>query len=203
MIMAKAGGTPFEEHPVHARFTELWIRFDRRLRNFVAKRVHSREDVEDLVQGIYLKIHVKLDSVREPQRIDGWIFRIAENAVIDYYRRRARTEPLREEVVVVPDQPESLDFRLRLEGMITEMVAGLPQIYRAALLLVDIQGFRQEKAAEILGISLPGLKSRVQRGRRQLKKMLLDCCHFQFDRRGRVIDYSPRCRRCCSTDRCS
>jgi RNA polymerase sigma-70 factor (ECF subfamily) len=75
------------------------------------------------------------------------------------------------------------------------MIAGLPEHYRQALLLTEYQGLTQEQLAERLGISLSGAKSRVQRAREKLRDMLLRCCHFEFDRRGRIVDYYQRC--CC------
>jgi len=70
--------------------------------------------------------------------------------------------------------------------------------YREALILTEYQGLTQKELGEKLGISFSGAKSRVQRAREKLKTMLLDCCHFEIDRLGRVIDYQPRCD-CCST----
>ena len=80
------------------------------------------------------------------------------------------------------------------------MVNSLPEKYRQALLLTEFRGLKQSEMAKELGLSLSGAKSRVQRGREMLRDALLDCCHFEFDRRGHLIDYTPRidcCRRCC------
>jgi RNA polymerase sigma-70 factor, ECF subfamily len=55
-----------------------------------------------------------------------------------------------------------------------------------------------------LGISLSGAKSRVQRARKKLKELLLECCHFEFDRYGTVFDYHPKnCTKCCESETCS
>jgi RNA polymerase sigma-70 factor (ECF subfamily) len=79
---------------------------------------------------------------------------------------------------------------------IKEMLDSLPNDYRQALILTEYQGLTQKELGEKLGISLSGAKSRVQRAREKLKTMLLNCCHFQFDRLGRVIDYQSGCD-CC------
>ena len=60
---------------------------------------------------------------------------------------------------------------------------------------------RSAPLAERLGLSLSGAKSRVQRAREKLKQQLLECCHFELDRRGHIIDYQPRCQ-CCETAAC-
>jgi len=72
------------------------------------------------------------------------------------------------------------------------MIEMLPQGYREALVLAEIDGLSLKEVAERLGLSLPGAKSRVQRGREKLKKIFLECCHFKFDCRGNPIDWSPK-----------
>ena len=69
--------------------------------------------------------------------------------------------------------------------------------------VTEYQGLTQRELAEKLGLSFSGAKSRVQRAREKLKKMLLDCCHFELDRRGKVIDYRPNCDCCSNGDGCS
>ena len=75
------------------------------------------------------------------------------------------------------------------------MIRTLPARYAEALLLTDIDGLTQAAAAERLGLSLSGMKSRVQRGRRLLKQTLLRCCAVELDRRGGVVDSYPRGQR--------
>lgn len=79
---------------------------------------------------------------------------------------------------------------------VAAMVDALPSSYREALRLTEYQGLSQKALSERLGISFSGAKSRVQRARAKLKQQLLECCHFQFDHAGRIIDYQPRCANC-------
>ena len=76
-----------------------------------------------------------------------------------------------------------------------ELIDELPEPYRQALILTEYQGLTQKQLAERMGLSLSGAKSRVQRARDKLRDMLLRCCHFEFDRRGHIVDYYERC--CC------
>ena len=76
------------------------------------------------------------------------------------------------------------------------MVEALPTRYRDAVELVELRGMKQREAAEKLGLSLSGAKSRVQRGREKLRELMLECCHFQFDRSGKVMDFEPRSPGC-------
>ena len=79
------------------------------------------------------------------------------------------------------------------------MMQSLPEHYREALLMSEIEGLTQKEVALKQGISLSGAKSRVQRGRSMLKDILLDCCQFEFDHLGNVIDYEEKDETC---DKC-
>lgn len=86
-------------------------------------------------------------------------------------------------------------------------VAMLPSPYREALTLTELEGLSQKEAAEVLGVSLPALKSRVLRGRAKLREALEDCCHVALDARRRVIGFEPRPdgklpESCCPADGC-
>jgi RNA polymerase sigma-70 factor (ECF subfamily) len=76
------------------------------------------------------------------------------------------------------------------------MMERLSQDYRDAITLVELQGLTQQAAAKQMGISLSGMKSRVQRGRARLKQMLDDCCLIELDRRGGVVEYRTRTSGC-------
>ena len=97
----------------------------------------------------------------------------------------------------LPDDPYD-DVVAELAPCILDMVESLPAHYRQALILTEYEGLSQKALSEQLGLSFSGAKSRVQRARQQIKQMLLDCCHFQFDSVGRIIDYQPKCA-CCAT----
>jgi RNA polymerase sigma-70 factor (ECF subfamily) len=72
------------------------------------------------------------------------------------------------------------------------MIDRLPTVYRRALVLTELQGLTQRRAAAVEAVSLSGLKSRVQRGRRLLKRMVLEACGIEVDRRGGVVACTPR-----------
>ena len=79
------------------------------------------------------------------------------------------------------------------------MIEELPEKDREALKLTDIEGLTQRELADRLKISVSGAKSRVQRAREKLKEVLLECCHVEVDRLGRVVDWEskePDCRYC-------
>ncbi len=81
---------------------------------------------------------------------------------------------------------------MELAGCLRPMIDRLDTTYREALVLVELDRLTHRAAAERLGLSLSGMKSRVQRGRRRLKRLLRECCIIELDRRHRVVDYAVR-----------
>jgi RNA polymerase sigma-70 factor (ECF subfamily) len=178
--------------------TEVWNQFSDVLRNFILRRVNDPQDADDLLQEVFIKIHTRLDTLDDTESLTGWIYRITRNTIIDYYRRRRPAEPLPESLSVYPEPVEADPEALIASGL-RSMVENLPDKYRQALLLTEFNGVRQVELADKLGLSVSGAKSRVQRGRELLRQALYDCCHFEFDLRGKMIDYQPRpdcCEQC-------
>jgi len=171
----------------------LYHTLHQRLRAFILRRVSDEAAAEDILQDVFLKIHTRLASLQNHDRLEAWVYQIARNAIIDHYRRARPLTDLSDDLPLPaeedPDPAAALALSLR------EIVEALPEPYRQALLLTEFEGLSQVELAERLGISLSGAKSRVQRARQKVKDALLTCCHIEFDRRGRVLDYWEHC--CC------
>jgi RNA polymerase sigma-70 factor, ECF subfamily len=177
-----------------------WRELRARLHGFVARRVGNPEDTEDIVQDVFVRMQRNIDALSSADRLDAWAFRIARNAVADHYRSANRRDLTGEGDRRMMDglavdsvggeQPN--DARAEMAHCIAPMVRGLPDDYRRAIELTELEGMTQAAAAERLGLSIPGAKSRVQRGRARLRAMLLRCCQIETDRRGRVVAFETR-----------
>ncbi len=121
-------------------------------------------------------------------------FRIARNAVTDHYRRRRPPDALPDDLSEDAKESGSPE----LAEWLTCAVATLPDGYRRAIELTELEELPHKEAAQRLGISLTAVKSRVRRGRESLKGLLLRCCHVELDVVGRVVDYRVRSR-CCDS----
>jgi len=181
---------------VRCDFEHVHDEFDARLRRFVRSRVWDPESAEDILQDVYLRIHTHIGTLRDCSRLPAWLFQITRNAILDHHRARRPTQELKEEVPQ-PEEPETDEAMAELARGLAPMIESLPERYRQALSLTLHEGLTQQELARRLGISLSGAKSRVQRARERLKQMLLECCHLEFDRRGRIVGYQERCR-CCA-----
>lgn len=176
--------------PAHeAHVAQWWQEFSAPLHRFLRARTRSEADAEDLRQEVFLRVHRRLPALREPAKLQGWVYRIARNVVIDHYRARHDHQPLEEE-------PESADPSGRdavdLSPALRRFIAALPTQYRDPLLRHEFQGESMAEVALALGLSLTATKSRVRRARLLLRDMLDQCCRFEFDRRGRIIEAEPR-----------
>jgi RNA polymerase sigma-70 factor (ECF subfamily) len=180
---------------------ELWAEFGRPLRAFLARRVPPGVDAEDLVQDVFLRVMRSVDSLRSTERPEAWLFQIARNALRDSLRARlrrdGRTDTLEFDLPVEPDPAADRAAEEELAPCLTGMVARLAEPYRTAITLTSLQGVSQADAARQAGISFSGMKSRVQRGREQLRQMLVRCCTVAVDVRGGVSDFHLRERGVC------
>lgn len=172
----------------------VWEAYCCRLLSFLRGRVGDDAEADDLLQEVFIRVHQNLCCLPQPEKMDAWIYQIARNLVIDHYRKRRVSVELPENLAIEDKLPEE-DQQAVLALSLKEMVNDLPEPYRQALLLTEYQGLSQVELAVHLGLSVSAAKSRVQRAREKLRTMLLNCCHIELDRRGRVIDYYERC--CC------
>jgi len=180
----------------------VWETFHVPLQQFIRNRVSDDATAEDLLQDVFLKIHQHVETLEDVKKLESWIYKLTRNAIIDYYRSTRQTTSLDvPEALQLPEDLPDEDVVSELFPSVRAMVMSLPAQDRQALILTEYQGLTQKELAERLGLSVSGAKSRVQRARVKLKQQLLDCCHFELDRRGHVIDYQPRCA-CCSTGSC-
>jgi RNA polymerase sigma-70 factor (ECF subfamily) len=184
-----------------------WRELRARLHGFVGRRVGNSEDAEDIVQDVFVRMQHNIDTLSSADRLDAWAFRIARNTIADHYRSSDRRYLTREAAAKVMDglgadgvggEPPN-DARAEMARCIAPMVRGLPDDYRRAIELTELEGMTQAAAAERLGLSVPGAKSRVQRGRARLRAMLLRCCEIETDRRGRVVAFETRDGKGCAS----
>ena len=188
----------------------VWVELHDRLLAFVVRRVPTREDAEDILQDVMLRIHRHSGELEHADRVASWVYRIASNAIADHYRKPVRRELASGQATDVPEpataavtapaEPDAAELRTELASCLAPLVARLPDSYREAIVLTELEGVPQVQAAAQLGLSVSGMKARVQRGRHQLGELLLDCCHVELDSQRRVTAYQSRSGSCSTCD---
>lgn len=177
-----------------------WAESIDRVRAFVTARVGDRELAADITQNVFVSSIASgaLDEVDNPT---AWLYRSARNAVIDHYRTRRTHEILdTDDAWPEPERGDDKpnDATRELARCLQPMLEGLPATAREALTRVDLDGQTHQQAAAELGLSVSGMKSRVQRARRQLRDVLQQCCTVGLDRTGAVAGYRPTGATTCS-----
>lgn len=187
---------------------DVWRRFGAEIRSFVRRRVSDPHRADDLVADILLRVHRSLGALDDHDRLPAWLFRIARNAIIDEYRRVGNNREVLEAgpgertIDDVGGLTDAETVQRELANCLRPLLDEMSPAYRRALQLTDLDGTTQVEAAEQEGISLSGMKSRVQRARKQLAELLTRCCSLTLDARGLPMEYTPsaHCQRSDSTD---
>jgi RNA polymerase sigma-70 factor, ECF subfamily len=195
MPLPKHGGFMLENNSEIV--SQIWDESRNRIKGFIAKRINNEEDVEDVLQNVFFKIHQYISKLKDPEKLYPWVFQLTRNVIIDFYReRKVQVDPVDEILNEIAAEPGENDIEEEVLGWLEPMIGELPEKYRDALLLTELKGLTQKELSEKLDISLSGAKSRVQRGRVKLKETLLECCDLEFNRAGQIVEYKQRAEIC-------
>jgi len=173
----------------------IWKEYRERLFQFIKKRVSNLDTAEDIIQNIFLKIYDKIDSLQSKEKLQSWLYQITRNTIIDYYRDKKTTVEISEDLPQPIEEASTKALR-ELSECLIPMINKLPAHYKDAIILSELKGMTHKEISHAQGISLSGSISQVQRGRGILKKMLTDCCQFEFDHSGRLYDYEQKSKSC-------
>jgi RNA polymerase sigma-70 factor, ECF subfamily len=166
-------------------FSELVKRYDRNIFRIAQHITHNEEDAQDVVQEAFLKAYQNLDQFQGNSKFYTWLVRIAVNEALMKLRRRRtdKTVSIDEDVETeegsmpreVADwgpNPEQLYRQSELSEILKKTIQGLPPGFRTVFVLRDVEGLSTEETAEMLGLSIPAVKSRLLRARLQLRERL-------------------------------
>ena len=160
------------------------------LRSYIVKQTGDLDLADDILQEVYIKASQKIEQLEARDKLKNWLYRITHNTIMDFYRSHQNHEELVDNQVEeeVPDEVVNLQT---MGQCLRPMFDCLPEKYREAMILSELDGLSQQAVADQLGLSLSGTKSRIQRGRVKLKKILTDCCNVEAGREG-IIDFYPK-----------
>jgi RNA polymerase sigma-70 factor (ECF subfamily) len=164
-------------------FESLVRKHERRVFRVTVAVLGNAEDAEEAMQDTFVKAFRHIGQFRRESRFTTWLTRIAVNEALQKRQARKNTVSLDEvgeaEVKVFPhrshqwhEDPEKLFGKQEVRMMVEDAIRALPPIYRETFVLRDVEGFRAEEAAEILGLTLPATKSRLLRARLLMREAL-------------------------------
>ncbi|WP_299703006.1 RNA polymerase sigma factor SigZ [uncultured Pontibacter sp.] len=169
----------------------VYLAYEDKLRGFVLKRVKDKDEANDILQQLYVKLYKHCEQLQDVRNMNAWLYQIARNAVYDYYREQGRTMPIEDESKL-EEQFSQEAGHPDSENLVLPLINMLPTEYAEPLRLSEIEGISQKEIAERLGMSYSGAKSRVQRGREKLKELFLECCHLELDRKGALVSATAK-----------
>ncbi len=166
-------------------FSELVNRYDRNVFRIAQHITHNEEDAQDVVQDAFLKAYQNLAQFQGNSKFYTWLVRIAVNEALMKLRKRRneKTVSLDEDVETeegsIPREvadwspnPEQIYGQSELGDILRKTIQGLPPGFRTVFVLRDVEGLSTEETAEMLGLSVPAVKSRLLRARLQLRERL-------------------------------
>ncbi len=172
--------------PERAAFSELLRRYQSHVDRVLYHLAPDWEDRADLAQEVWIRVYRNIKRLQEPAKFRGWLSRIATNLFYDELRKRKRTRnplsmdaPLSMEDGQVeweiasgdPGPAEDLTTH-EFYDQLREAIAELPEVFRTTIVLREIEGLAYEEIAEITGVSLGTVKSRIARARQRLQSEL-------------------------------
>lgn len=166
----------------------IWTDFHKELKAFIQNKTRNTADTDDILQDVFIKIIQNFDKVNQSENLRHYLYGIVRNAVNDHFRNRKpipESDDIKEELT--EEETQTLNTTVA-ECCIKPFINKLPEQYREALLITEFQNVSQKDLAEKIGISYSGAKSRVQRGKEKLKELILDCCAYESDRYGNLIN---------------
>lgn len=176
--------------------SKVSLEFYNRILGYIAKRINNKEDAKEITQEVFLKFSRHLSKL-EADRITSWIVVTAKNSVVDFYRKKSKSPQFLYyslDEFQVPDTTTPTDDN-SIAFCLTPLLEELSIEEKNLLVAVDMEGKSQKKMAIEAEISYSSLKSRVQRSRTKLKKLLLECCSYPLDPKDIPIS-------CDSKDKC-
>ncbi len=162
---------------------DIWLESKEKLNRYILSRFKDKELAQDISQDVLLKMHKSCCSDRNIKNINSWLFQIAHNSALDHIKKSKK------EFELDIDLEEPQNIWTDLSEFIEPMIDCLPESYAIPLRMFDIEGKSHKVIAEELNLNLSASKSRVHRGRDQLKEQIKSCFHIESNKDGVPISF--------------
>jgi len=169
---------------------EIWTSYSSKLKAYIMKHVSDKYEAEDILQEVGIRIQKNASKIKDIANVEAWLYKIAYNLIVDYYRG-ANKYSLIEDInkISVPVTPEQENYNKETAECLLNLVEYLPATYKEAIIESDYKGKKQSILGRKWGLSNSGSKTRIQRARKKLKAVLLNCCEVKLDNAGNIIEF--------------
>ncbi len=162
---------------------EVWNKYSNDLSSFILSKVKDKVVADDILQDSFIKIHTKLHSLRDLNKLKPWIFSITRHSIIDHFKASHQSENISE----IESESEPSHDEHTEKDCLRGILSGLPKKYRDPIFLSDIKGMKQSEIANQLKLPLPTVKSQIQRARKMIAQGFKDCCGFVENEQGHLV----------------
>jgi RNA polymerase sigma-70 factor (ECF subfamily) len=162
---------------------KVWELYADDINHFILGKVKNSTLSDDLVQETFLKVHTKLQTLKDPNKLKSWVFSIARNTVLDYFRTSNKLNGLK---TLATEEEEGFLEHTEKDCLLSHIL-NLDKMYRSPLFLADVKGIKHQDISTQLGIPLSTVKSRIQRARKKIAKGYMDCCGYTLNEKGVLV----------------
>lgn len=166
-------------------FEQLISRYETKVHNLAMRLTRNTEDAEEVLQDVFVTVYRKIDGFEGKAKFSSWLYRITVNAAFMKLRKRKQDQSvslddmlphLQNKAITQQDafgaRSDSLALNNEIREALETAIGKLPDDYRAVFILRDIDGLSNKEVGEILGLSIPAVKSRLHRSRLMLRRRL-------------------------------
>jgi RNA polymerase sigma-70 factor (ECF subfamily) len=161
----------------------VWNAFSNDLKRYIFSKVKDEETTNDILQEVFIKIHLNIGKLQKQESLKSWLFTITHNTIMSFFTTKGSV-PLLDNF---PLEEAEGNETITAYSCLVPMIHNLPELYREPLLQSEIEGKKQAEVAAMLEITLSTAKSRIQRGRKLLQQAFMDCCHYKLNDKGFLV----------------
>lgn len=172
-------------------FEFVWENHKHDIENFIRSKVSNMHDAEDIMQDVFIKVYKNLDKLKKISSSNSWLFTISNNSVIDYYKKKKLNLVMTHELHDIEEElEEEENYNSEVANCIKETTFDIPDKYMKVYKMYEEDGMKHKDIMKKLNISLSTSKIRLMRAREKMKQSIGECCDFELDHYGNVLDYT-------------
>lgn len=165
----------------------IWETYANDVERFIFSKTKSKDISDDLLQEVFLKVHTKISTLKNTKKLKPWLFVIANNTVLDYFKTNQRNQNF-EQISIHDLEDANTNLEEHSEqDCLYGIIKNLHKKYRTPLFLFDIKGMKQTDISKGLKLPLSTVKSQIQRARKMITRGFMDCCGFELNERGYLV----------------
>lgn len=170
----------------------IWNTYSDDVRRFILSKTNDKIITDDLLQEVFIKVHTKVSDVTDITKLKSWLFTVANNTVLDYFRTSKKNKVIADNKIAEKDIEDVANYSVNFyehseQDCLHGILKNLDKKYRTPLFMADIQGYKQQEISKILDLPLSTVKSQVQRARKMITQGFMDCCGYELNEKGKLV----------------